>query len=896
MAETNDNSQNFNQNNRDGGDNVAGDKFDGDKVAGDKVEGDRSQQGNNFNDSSQANFNARVTQNFGPVTQNFVGGEPTQKLDESEPPDNLDGFHRNIAGMVGRETELKALHGHLKDAQQPIAIAGMGGIGKSELALGYGIEYREDYGGGRLRLTAGRLVEELVEFGEAFLGRDIGGKEPEVRAAAFWKLWREKLPAQGQPVLVIVDGVEDFEAVRRCLPWKDGSLGRFRVLLTTRCRFSGVSGLEVFELGGLSGTAARGVLLQRLDEKDKRRALADDQNSEEIADRICEFLGGLPLALELTGRRLRQDRSLDLATCWDGLREVETRGRYLQPQDRRAEGFYDGADIGVWATFLLSWQELGVPERELALVVPLFAPESIPKALLRQVVATGVTLGKPAKVGFWERLWRWVLGWLERGRSQRETLPEGITLGNFEEALGRLVEWSVLRGEQGRELVGVHPLMGEFLRMQGERTTTWDRARWWEALAQTTVLRAGAIPRTVTAAILTQWQPLIPHLEWVRDQDKDLRKKGRSSDVLLSRWKAINQGLARLRVLPMFEVIFDQAEGIRNKAERTGDYRELEQAAKNYQQAINLAEKYFESREKEGFGFLARCRYGWVICLRKLGEYDKAVPLAKKAIDAAKDHSPTLFLGNCLNELGVLYYLQGRYSDAEPLYRQSLEISESQLGSNRPSTAQSLNNLAALYYSQGRYSEAEPLYRQSLEISESQLGADHPSTAQSLNNLAALYYSQGRYSEAEPLYRQSLQTRESQLGADHPDTALSLNNLAALYKSQGRYLEAEPLYRQSLEISKSQLGVDHPSTAQSLNNLAALYYSQERYSEAESLYLRGIKILQTALGNDHPSTQLVIKNFQHFIQTVIEKNRIAQLSDHPLTRQILQQLQNQNSN
>jgi len=107
--------------------------------------------------------------------------------------------------------------------------------------------------------------------------------------------------------------------------------------------------------------------------------------------------------------------------------------------------------------------------------------------------------------------------------------------------------------------------------------------------------------------------------------------------------------------------------------------------------------------------------------------------------------------------------------------------------------ATTLNNLALLYRLQGRYSEAKPLYLRSLSIVESQLGADHPYVATSLNNLAALYRLQGRYSEAEPLHLRSLSIRESQLGADHPDIAQSLNNLANLYQSQGRYSEAEPL-------------------------------------------------------------------------------------------------------
>ncbi len=50
-----------------------------------------------------------------------------------------------------------------------------------------------------------------------------------------------------------------------------------------------------------------------------------------------------------------------------------------------------------------------------------------------------------------------------------------------------------------------------------------------------------------------------------------------------------------------------------------------------------------------------------------------------------------------------------------------------------------LNNLAGLYDDQGRYAEAEPLYKRSLAIREKALGPDHPDVATALNNLAELY-------------------------------------------------------------------------------------------------------------------------------------------------------------
>jgi len=69
--------------------------------------------------------------------------------------------------------------------------------------------------------------------------------------------------------------------------------------------------------------------------------------------------------------------------------------------------------------------------------------------------------------------------------------------------------------------------------------------------------------------------------------------------------------------------------------------------------------------------------------------------------------------------------------------------------------APSLNNLAALYHAQGRYDEAEPLYRRALALYEQVLGPIHPLVAQCLNNLAALYHAQGRYADAEPLLQRA---------------------------------------------------------------------------------------------------------------------------------------------
>ena len=78
----------------------------------------------------------------------------------------------------------------------------------------------------------------------------------------------------------------------------------------------------------------------------------------------------------------------------------------------------------------------------------------------------------------------------------------------------------------------------------------------------------------------------------------------------------------------------------------------------------------------------------------------------------------------------------------------ALATFEKALGPEHPDVATSLNNLASLYYAQGKYAEAEPLYKRALPIDEKALGPDHPHVATSLENYAALLRKTGRTTDA----------------------------------------------------------------------------------------------------------------------------------------------------
>ncbi|MCC9000405.1 MAG: tetratricopeptide repeat protein, partial [Candidatus Contendobacter sp.] len=84
--------------------------------------------------------------------------------------------------------------------------------------------------------------------------------------------------------------------------------------------------------------------------------------------------------------------------------------------------------------------------------------------------------------------------------------------------------------------------------------------------------------------------------------------------------------------------------------------------------------------------------------------------------------------------------------------------------------ADRLSETGGTLYQQGRYQEAEELYRRALAIREQALGPDHPGTAASLNNLAVVLNAQGRLADAEALHRRALAIMEKALGPNHPDT------------------------------------------------------------------------------------------------------------------------------
>jgi hypothetical protein len=131
------------------------------------------------------------------------------------------------------------------------------------------------------------------------------------------------------------------------------------------------------------------------------------------------------------------------------------------------------------------------------------------------------------------------------------------------------------------------------------------------------------------------------------------------------------------------------------------------------------------------------------------------------------------------------------------------------------------STLANALYAQGRYGEAEAMYRETLAVQQRVLGSANPETLNTASNLADVLNAQGKYSEAETMFRETLAVQERVLGSEHPDTLNTASNLAIALDLQGKYSEAETLYRETLAVQQRVLGSEHPSTLRTANNLAA---------------------------------------------------------------------------
>ena len=760
-------------------------------------------------------------------------------------------FRRNPF-FTGREEVLHQLHERLTTRRsaavsQAQALSGLGGIGKTQLAVEYAYRHRQDYQA--VLWARAESSEAVISSYFAIAGllrlpeREAREQELTVQAVKTWLQTHRDW-------LLILDNADELALLPDFLPLVPGG----HLLLTTRAAATGqlAQRLEIATLLPEQGAV---FLLRRAGLLAPEAELAQaSAGQRELALRLSQELGGLPLALDQTGAYV-EETGTDLAGYWP----LYQQHRAALLRERR--GLVVDHPEPVATTWSLAFARVAAKQpaaADLLRLCAFLAPDAIPEEVL---IAGASQLGPAPAAG----------------------AANGLLLNQAIEALRA---YSLVQRDPAEKSLSVHRLVQAVLQ---DALSETERRSWAERAM-----------RAVNAALPDEQYDTWAYDTWA--QRERLLPQALAAAQSIEHYQLTSEEAGR--------VLYQTALYLHDRARYTEAEPLFQRARRVWEQALgpehplvasllyNLALLYLEQGKyaeaeplfqralrirEQALGpehpLVAAPLTDLAILYREQGKYAEAEPLFRRVLriweqQVGPEH---LDVARPLTGLAILYLEQGKYAEAEPLYQRALRIWEQQLGPDHPDVAAPLHGLANLYSRQGNYTEAEPLFQRALRIREQALGPEHPWVAYPLNDLANLYREQGRYAEAELLYQGALRIWEHAYGAEHPHVAFALNGLASLYREQGRYTEAEPLYQRALSLRTHALAPEHPHTAETIHDLAQLWEVQGNSEEALVWYIRALAMRERALGTQHPRTRETRSRLMALLHALGRHEQAAQL-------------------
>jgi tetratricopeptide (TPR) repeat protein/transcriptional regulator with XRE-family HTH domain len=732
--------------------------------------------------------------------------------------------------FTGREEILEALHTQLSGNQtvaftQSSALHGLGGVGKTQIALEYAYRHALEYNavfwlGAE---TEEQIVSSVLRIADILQlpGRDDKDQQHVIMAVQHWLTMNNQW-------LLIWDNVEDLALLDRFLPpTRQGA-----ILITTRSQALGTfaRGVDLLPMEQEEGTLfllRRAKVLESEATNGHLQQLSMSKPGEYAAAmELATVLGGLPLALDQAGAYI-EETGCSLSGY---LQRYEQQCTHLL--DRRGN-LARNHPHSVTMTFRLSMVRV---EREhpaaadLLRVCALLHAEAIPEELFVE----GATHLGP------------------------ELALVAADPSRFDQAIVVLRDLSLLQRQSEMRTLSLHRLVQAVLRESLEATA----AQQWSGRVLQAINTAFPEPDFINWA---RCERCVPHaqrgLQLVEQAGRSMLEArelfSKAGSYLLERGRYAEAERFLVQACTLGEQQhkgndMETASMLDRLATLYWRQEKYQQAEPLFQRALAISEQCLGPTHIDTAKYLnnlALLYYGQ-------GNYKQAERLQHRSLTIVEHQLEPLHshLAQNFDNMARIVQAQGKYTQAEQLYQHALTIWESQSGPPQPSMTFSLNNLGNLYLEQGKYELAEPLFQRALAIRQQSLGPDHPRTATSLNNLARLFLKQGKYEEAVQLSQRALLILEQQVEAERSYLALTLENLGALYLVQRKYEQAEPLLMRALTIQEQHRGQHHPETAQTLHVLALLRQEQDNLSEAISFAERALKIRSQALGDAHPKT------------------------------------------
>lgn len=739
--------------------------------------------------------------------------------------------------FTGREEILEALHTQLGVAQavaltQPSALQGLGGVGKTQIALEYASRYALEYCAVFWieAETSEQITSSLLRLADV-LGlpqRHDADQQQVLGAVRRWLMTHHHW-------LLIWDNLEDPMVLSDFLP-----LARQGVfLITTRCAALGTlaQGIELLPMRQEEGVL---FLLRRA------KVLSPAQLQQQIslfatpspgeyaaAEEVVSILGGLPLALDQAGAYIDETR------CGFSGYLQRYEQQHSQLLARRGALSVDHPQ-SVVSTFFLACQQIA-RQNPAALELLRFCAWLSPDAIPEECFLTHPTCLGP------------VLGSVVADPLQ------------FDQALGVLLSLSLVHRHPETRMLSIHRLVQVVLR---EAMNEHEQAQCLLRALQVLTRLFPEVNAESPAEVWSQCERLLSHVLAVSAALTDDSGTQELAEVLS---KAADYLRERAQ--------YDQAEPLYTRAltlcEHTGEERPLLMAhvlnglaslyaeQRKCAQAEHLGQRALQIQE-QALGADHPEITASLMTLANLywqqGRYAEAEPLFQRALflseQAHGGEHPLVIMP--LSRLGLLYWRQGRYDQAEPLFQRALALSERTGGPERPQMIQPLTNLGLLYWKRGRYAQAEQLFQKAIHIWEQVFGSEHHLMAYTLTGLAIICAEQGKNEQAEGLFLRVLHIREHALGPEHPLVATALSNLAELSVAQKKYEQGKRLYQRAIALYEQRGEAEHKDLAYPLHGLAKLYAGQGKEAQAEPLYRRALHLwgqagedpaIATALGD-----------------------------------------------
>ncbi|KAL7904569.1 P-loop containing nucleoside triphosphate hydrolase protein [Trichoderma velutinum] len=692
---------------------------------------------------------------------NVEAEQRQQQQPSSSDPFWLVPFDRNTS-FVGRNetfTEINRAF-EVKDGSQPrAALCGLGGIGKSQVALEYC--YRRRSKDAKCSVfwvnaaTVARFEESLNRIAsECSISAPEGAKSD---AALLLKDWLEV--QHTGPWLMVIDNVDDEDAFFRekmtigktpseCIPnCQAGSL-----LFTTRSHkvasdvANHATPIEIHELGKTEGLEFVRKQLQ-------------DNEPESIILELLEELEYTPLAItqavafmvkrQMTIQQyLEQYRGNGTATAKSTLPNHEF------SDHARPENTLDS----VAKTWKISFEAIRKSNRkaaELLCLINFFQHHGIPAILLQDA----------------------------------DELGEG---SHFQEAAELLKAFSII--DENDSVFSTHRLVQLATRWWLEEENPQDVDKWAFQALKSIASQFPAPTSEPKSDYFKLGEIFLPHAEWILQyqfktttKDSEItRAKLLASTGRFIHWNG-NYDEARSRFKESFEI--------------------------NYQ---NLGEKHVDTLVSMGL-------LGWTLAtfdqdllglpvLRQVVEYRREV--------LGEDDPMTI---DSLSDLATAVLLTGDYAESERMQREALARSEQVLGPRHNDTLNCMAHLVDALDEQGKTEEAEQLALKVYEIRIDLFGHLHPNTLVSEHNYAyMLSQDDEKVDEAISVYKCNLRNKSEVLGLAHSETLITAYNLISYLASNDRASEARALCEKYIAEARDILQRKNTRTQEWLTKFDAL--------------------------------------------------------------------------